>query len=262
MKRTGWRLLVLAGFLSSLVGCSGLLGGKAVLPQLRKFIIEAEPLRLSIPESGRPYPFKVEVGDFEVSRLYDRDQIVFRLSPQEIKEDRYHRWAVRPGEMITDAVEQYLKDARLFTDIRQEFLDTPPDFKLTGTVKAIERFDSGDLWYAHLAMSMQLVDGRNEVVEDWPLNSVKQVYVADFSHTVVTLSQILRNYMEEVIRGLNFHFLIRELQRKNLPFEHLLDKRSAAGPVAETSAPDTANVAPLPQLGYEIIPGKLAPESP
>ena len=75
MKRTGLRLLVLAGFLSSLIGCSGLLGGKTVLPQLRKFIIEAEPLRLNIPESERPYSFKVEVGDFEVSRLYDEGLI-------------------------------------------------------------------------------------------------------------------------------------------------------------------------------------------
>ena len=113
MGRHWLRALTLAVLWAGLAGCGGLMGGKAEIRQHRRFIMEAEPLSLSLPYSERPYPFKVEIGAFEVSRLYDQEKIVFRLSPQEIEDDRYHRWAVRPGNMITDAVEQYISDAHL-----------------------------------------------------------------------------------------------------------------------------------------------------
>jgi ABC-type uncharacterized transport system auxiliary subunit len=263
MGRHGLRALSLALSLSaSLAGCGGLLGGKAAIGQHRLFIIEAEPLSLNLPDSERPYPFKVEIGAFEVKRLYDNEKIVFRLSPQEIKTDRYHRWAVRPGNMITDAVEQYLSDAHLFADIRQEFLDTTPDFTLTGTVEAIERFDSGNLWYASLVISMQLVDKRNETF--WGPREFtagkKQVYIEDFSHTVVTLRQLLRGYMAEAIRELDIRFLTRKLQDEGLPFAHLLDKPNGAqNGSGEQAVVDTARSTRESQPGYEIIPGKAAP---
>ena len=262
MGRHWLRTLTLAVLWAGLAGCGGLVGGKAEIRQHRRFIMEAEPLSLSLPYSERPYPFKVEIGAFEVSRLYDQEKIVFRLSPQEIEDDRYHRWAVRPGNMITDAVEQYISDAHLFTDIRQEFLDTTPDFTLTGTVKAIERFDSGNLWYARLVMSIQVVDKRNEIF--WgPRNfdsGLVQVYLKDFSHTVVTLSRLLQRNMAEVIRELNLEFFTRKLQREGLPFAHLLNQSSGGqnGSSGQAVA-DTASSTSASHPAYEIIQGKAVP---
>ena len=264
MGRYWLRALALAVLSAGLAGCGGLLGGKAEIRQHRRFIIEAEPLSLNLPYSQRPYAFKVEIGAFEVSRLYDQEKIVFRLSPQEIEDDRYHRWAVRPGDMITDAVEQYIRDAHLFTDIRQEFVDTRPDFTLTGTVKAIERFDSGNLWYARLVMSVQVVDKRNEIF--WGPrefdSGLEQVYLEDFSHTVVTLSRRLRRNMAEVIRELDIRFLTRKLQEQGLPFAHLLDRpnegENGIGDSGQAVA-DTASSSLAPHPDYEIIPGKAVP---
>ena len=155
-------LLLLGILLSTSSGCSGLLGSKVKLRPQRTFKLAVEPRRLNTPESQRPYAFKVEVGEFGVSRLFDSNQIVFRLSAEKIKNDDEHRWAVRPSRMITDAVEQYVEDARLFTVLSQNLDD--PDYTLTGTIKAIERVDSGNLWYAHLDMSIQLLDRVNQVV--------------------------------------------------------------------------------------------------
>ena len=236
-------------------GCTSLIGGKAPIREKRKFIIQTEPLSLTLPDSERPYAVSVEVSKFAVSRVYDRQKIVLRQSPEEIRHARHHSWAVRPSEMITDAVEGYLKDARLFTDIRQQFIDARPDYTLTGRVKSIERLDSGDQWYANLHMTMQLVNRRGEVMRRWDFtDEPERVYNADFAHTVAALKQVLRRYMSRAIEEMDFNFLVRKLQREERPYQHLLDATNGRN----SARPDTA-AAPTPDVGhpdYEIIPGK------
>ena len=248
-------VLVLSVALAAVSGCAFLLPSEVKVKRQRKFMLVVEPLRLNTPESERPYAFKVEVGKFDVSRLFDSNQIVFRKSAEEIKLDEVHRWAVRPSEMITDAVEQYLKDAKLFTVITQNFLDTDPDYTLTGTVKAIERVDSGDLWYAHLDMTIQLVDRANQVVWDRDFHREPvQVYLKDFSHTVIALSQILRRNVEEAIEELDREFLIRKLQSEGREFIHLQDMNNGGRQTPTPAAADST--ATPPPIDYEIIPGK------
>lgn len=260
------RLLTLIAGGLLLGGCGSLLGGKTEIPERRKFILQPTSLRLSLPKSERPYPYKVQIEKFAVSRLYDRDQIVFRLSPEEIREDRWHVWAVRPSEMITDAAEQYLKDAHLFTDIRQEFLDASPDFTFTGTVKAIERYDSVDQWYALLTITMQLVDRHNEVI--WQRSfggdrdDAQEVYNADFSHTVVTMKELLSTYMKQAIEEIDLQVHIRMLHDAGKPLDDLLAATSGETPApADSAATGLEDRIPGAHPHYVIIPGKLAPES-
>ena len=264
LHRSGrMRLAIAAAMVGAggMLSCSGLIGGKTVVPETRKFIIEAEPMKLSLPHSERPYSYRVSIEKFAVSRVYDKNQIVFRLSPQEIREDRYHRWAVRPSEMMTDAVEAYLKSSpALFADMRQQYLNVEPDFSFQGTVKAIERYDSGDQWFARLAMSLQLVDRDNTVVWRDDFDAEEQVYVEDFSHTVLTMSRILRNRMEQYIRELDRHFLIQKLQSEGKPYEFLLDEEILGVIEAEEALDDTTGGPGRPHPDYDIVPGKLVPE--
>ena len=236
--------------------CTSLIGGKAEIRENRKFIIESGQLSLNLPNSERPYALHVEVGKFDVSRVYDRNQIILRQSAEEVREKAYHSWAVRPSEMITDAVEGYLKEARLFTDIRQDFVDVIPDYRITGTVKSLERLDSGDQWYANFRLSVQLVDGRNEVVKRWDFDDeAERVYHRDFVHTVTAFNELLRRYMYRVIRDMDHMFLIRKLQRENRPYQHILDvPNGRASAAADTVVSDSTRDAPHPD--YEIIPGK------
>lgn len=253
-----WRicLSIAISSIAATTACTSFIGGKAEIRDNRKFIIESAPLSMTLPNSERPYTIHLELNKFDVSRLYDRNQIVIRESPEEIREERYHSWAVRPSEMITDAVEGYLKDARLFADIRQDFIDTSPDYSLTGTVKSLERLDSGDQWYANFKLSMQLVNNRNEIVKSWDFSDeAERVYNRDFVHTVSTFKEMLRRYMTQVIRDLDFMFLVRKMQLENRPYEHLLDAATGGG----NEVSDSAVIDTLQQLShpdYEIIPGK------
>ena len=76
-------------FLAACASCTSLIGGKAEIRENRKFIIESGQLELNLPNSERPYALHVEVGKFDVSRLYDRNQIILRKSAEEVRDMAY-----------------------------------------------------------------------------------------------------------------------------------------------------------------------------
>ena len=88
-----------------------------------------------------------------------------------------------------------------------DFFDHRPDYVLSGSVKAIERFDSGDLWAAHLVMTMELVrqsDGK--VIWQDDFDEEKQVFSPAMIHTVAALSGILGQRMQKAIEEIDFKF--------------------------------------------------------
>lgn len=250
-------LAVLLLTLAASWGCTQLLGGRAEIRDRRKFIIEAEPARLNLPNSERPYQLRVQIDRLSVSSLYNRDQIIFRLTPEEIDDDRFNQWAVRPADMITSAVADYLRRAGLFTDVRDNFLNTTPDFTLTGTINAIERYDSGDRWFGRLDITMQLVDRQNQIFWQHRFDPDEiEVYDSDMVFTVQALRELLRLNMERAITALDRALLYRKASLEGRDLSGLLEDN---GNGVEESQDDTTRI-PLETLDYRILPGKLAPK--
>ena len=243
--RRGGQILVMAAALS---GCAQLLGGDAKLPQRRYFKLHIEPVRGSVEGSERPYPFRLQVKGFEMPRAYDRTHIIRRRDQYELRRDELHHWMERPGDMITDAVKQYLRQADLFIYIGgdRDFFEHRPDYVLSGSVKAIERFDSGDLWAAHLVMTMELVrqaDGK--VIWQADFDEEKQVFSPAMKHAVAALSGILGRRMQKAIEEIDFKF----------------SNKQRPAPVASDgkTAPAARDTMQMESDYYELIPGKLAP---
>lgn len=244
--------------LLALAGCSSLLGTKTIRQQ-RKFTIVAQPLRLSLKGSERPYPFKVQVKKVEVSRLYDRDQFVSRLSAYEIQEDRWNIWASRPSDMLTTVMERYLYEARLFTQLSQTFLDERPDYVLETVVKAIERFENNQQNFARLAMAMKLIDQKSGTVFwDAEFDQTELVYSREISPTVAALSDILRDQFTGMIRALDFRLLNLRRQERGLPPISAAELESAP---AQSDTLEAADRGGTSSADYETLydPDKLAP---
>ncbi|MDP6699417.1 MAG: ABC-type transport auxiliary lipoprotein family protein [Candidatus Latescibacteria bacterium] len=246
-------LLLLA---ACLPGCAQLLGGNAELPQRRWFKVNVEPMRNVLENSERPYPFQVQIKGFDVSRAYNRNELIVRRDQYELLRDNLHHWMERPGDMFTDVVKQYLHQADLFTYIGgdRDFYEHRPQYVLSGTIKALERFDSGDVWAAHLAMSMELVrqyDGKIIWQDDF--DAERTVFFPEMKHTVAAFSAILAEQMKKNIRQIDFVF--RNNQRVSTDKDG-----SPAIPTAGTAAlQDTTLRIDTDASDYELIPGKLAP---
>ena len=255
---SGLRRILLGGLLLLLSNCTGLLGGKADIPERRKFNLVTHRLQLRLKDSKRPYPYDLQIKRFAVPYIYDRDRIVFRLSPYENKDDRWNVWAERPSQHVTDVIEQYLEGANLFSRISQVYLDDRPDYVLTGTVKAMERFDSGDLWFAHLAMTARLVDNKtNAVIWTEEFDETQRVYRPDMASTIEIMSQVLRTEVEKWIKDIDFKFMNKLRVEEG---EEVLERElSNTNGVANVALEDTLE-RHGPDSDYELIPGKLAPE--
>jgi ABC-type uncharacterized transport system auxiliary subunit len=243
--------------LATSISCTQILGGKAEIRQNRLYLIEAEPIRRYLKDSERPYSAVVELEPFKVSRAYNRKEIVFRRSELEIRFDKHHIWAVRPPDMITDTIEQYFEKASLFTHLGRDFLENRPDYKLSGAIKAIERYDSGDLWFARLAMSMQLVDtADSKVIWRGDFDAERQVYNPGMVYVIQALREILRQQMEKYLNEIDLVLLKMKRQQDGrglYELPALLDASTQEAP------PDTTEPGRPASPDYELIPGKLAP---
>ena len=248
-------LLLLA---TSLAGCTQFLGGNAELPQRRWFKVNVEPMRNALENSERPYPFQMQIKSFDVSRAYNRNELIVRRDQYELQRDNLHHWMERPGDMFTDVVKQYLRQADLFTYIGgdRDFYERRPQYLLSGTIKAIERFDSGDVWAAHLAMSMELVrqeDGK--VIWQDDFDAERTVFFPEMKHTVAAFSAILAEQMKKYIRQIDFVFLNKQRVGANgdgLPT--ITTDVDTNGALQDTSLRIDTDAS-----DYELLPGKLAP---
>ncbi|MEW6754113.1 MAG: ABC-type transport auxiliary lipoprotein family protein [Candidatus Latescibacterota bacterium] len=245
--------------LAVLPACSQLLGSVAQVEQKRRFTLVWEPIRGDVPGSERPYPVTVQVRPLSMAGAYDQTEIVTRRSPYELERERYRVWAQRPGEMLTDLVAEYLRAARLFARLASpdELLNERPDYVLTGAVDAIERFDSGDRWFARLALSLQLVRQQDGAVVwrgEIPQELKVEVYSPGMEHAVEAQSEILRRNMEQFVQQIDVAL--------GPAGRTLRAPAGAAGAAADTMGQVGANggrpEAPPPY--YEFIPGKVAPE--
>ncbi len=243
--------------LITFASCSQFFGGKAEISQRRFFDFRAEPLRLNYERTERPYAAQVQIKPFEIHRAYNRNEIIFRRDQYELHRDPLHSWITRPGDLFTDAIQQYLQVAELFTYIGgdQDFYDRRPDYILSGTVNALERFDSGDIWAAHLAISMKLVRQQDaHVIWQKDFDQEKQVYFPEMKHTIAAFSQLLNIQMEMCIREIDFLFFN-------------MNRGKMAGEPLPTSALDSVNTHSnqnmLPKetkinRDYDLLPGKIA----
>ena len=255
--------LLLWGFItmsiSLLSGCSQLLGVKAELPQRRLYMVDVEPMRNDLENSTRPYAFQIQIKGFEAPRAYNRKEIIVRRDQYELQHDNFHHWTERPADLFTDVVKQYLRQANLFTYIGgdRDFYERRPQYVFNGRIKAIERFDSGDVWAAHLAMTMELVrqeDG--QVIWQTDFDEERNVFFPEMKHTVSAFSVILGEQMKKSIRSIDFVFLNQQRSSVNEALEELTSSTNGLNAASE---PDTTLLIDTDSNDYEIIPGKLSP---
>lgn len=219
------------------------------LPTKNYYILNYKPVTAIPAGSKRPYPYTLQVGNFNVQAIFNRQNILYRFSPHQIQYYEIEQWAVRPDRMITNLVFKHLEASGLTNRVGIDFFDTRPDYRLEGMIEAIEKYDAGDMFYAHLAMSMKMLrteDGAQ--VWEYGFDQRKQVYQPEMVYTVQTLSTVFQANMDIAIGQLDSLF---QSINTGTPFRF---KPVVAVP-QESAQSDSAEVI-LDESGFEIIPEK------
>lgn len=164
------------------------------------YVLAMDPLERT---DARLLPGLVRVSNMDTNSTYDKFQIVVRQSPFQLQYSDINVWAVKPGRMVSDVVAQALRDAGSFDAVTRELGERRPDYTLGGDLNAIEIYNSGDTWFAHLAVSLAFTrfsDG--QVLWTYAFDRRKQVPSQDFSAAIRGMSELLSAAIQEALGGL------------------------------------------------------------
>lgn len=176
---------VLVGLLALLVtGCFG-----ATTAEQRYYT-------LSLPQAEQPvrsqFPAELWVKEVEVAPVYNRPQIVFRFSPQEMQFFNQNRWADRPSRMLSQLLQRSLATSGIFRSVVARLGTTAPAYVLESSVEAIEELQGGSLWYAHLAMTFRLARfDDNRAVWQYSFDERRPLNRQDLGLVTRAMSEIL-----------------------------------------------------------------------
>lgn len=113
-------------------------------------------LPAAMPKAETRRQAELLVREVEISPIYNRPQIVYRYSPQELQFFRQNNWADRPSRMIGQLLVKAVSDAGIFRTVVERMGAAAPAYVLDTNVEAIEELQGGDVWFAHLAMTWRL----------------------------------------------------------------------------------------------------------
>jgi ABC-type uncharacterized transport system auxiliary subunit len=170
-----------------------LLAGCAKMPSKQYYVLNYVPQPMTVRTMPNPYACVVRLKEFSIEDAYNRTQIVYRLSPYELRYYNYRMWAVKPTRMITDLVFKHLNSMELVGGIVRRFDEgRKPDFEISGSIEALEEYDSEDLLFAHIAIRInmtRLSDGGNIYSRHFDVR--KKVFRREADFVIREMSQIM-----------------------------------------------------------------------
>jgi ABC-type uncharacterized transport system auxiliary subunit len=187
-----------------LVACL-LLAGCGAAPAKKFYMLNYVPVPPDTRLRPGPYPFTIRLKEFDIEEAYARPQIVYRQSPFELQYYFYRVWAVKPTRMITDLVQKHLLSANLVSSVIRRYDEgAKPEFELSGMIEAIQEYDSEQLWFAHIALRLQMTriaDGK--VVYSRRFDNRKRVYQNQPEYVVREMSAIMEYILNQATHDLD-----------------------------------------------------------
>lgn len=168
------------------------------VPVERRYYTLSMPSR---PMPGAPSTSRsLWIREADIAPVINRPQVVYRLTPTELKYYNLELWADRPARMVTETLESTVRSAGIFRAITTRIGASPPEFVLESSVSAMEQLDGGGIWYAHLAMQLRLSRFDNDaIVWQYSFDEQRPVYTREVGLTVRALSDILTDQLERAL---------------------------------------------------------------
>jgi ABC-type uncharacterized transport system auxiliary subunit len=166
----------------TLVGC---LGGKVKAPTY---------YALRVPPPPDPPPTEtarssLAVQEFRSPGYLHQGAIVYRVSPEQLGFYDYHRWAMDPRELVTNAIVDRLRAGHAFTSVKVYDGRSDVGYVLTGRLDKLEELDYGGGVRVEVAMSAQITNVKTGVTV--------------WANAVDSIEQIDQHSVPGVVSGMN-----------------------------------------------------------
>lgn len=143
------------------------------------------------------------VGDLDVARMHDRQQMLIRRSDVEVHYEHDQLWADRPQTLISDALAASFADAGLFSAVCRNVTDRPPSWVMAGRVGAFEVRVRAGRWVAHLALHLELRRfASDEIIWRMAFDAEEPATVGDHVSAARGLSALLARALGQAHKSL------------------------------------------------------------
>jgi len=175
------------------------------------YLLDYVPPVLENDRLSESFNYSIQVQEFKIDRTYDNSRIVIRQSAHEVYYDRLSLWARRPPDAIASLITNHIKALNLVTNCRRTFLESRPDFIISGTIHNIEKYMSdipqNEFLRADLSISLQMIDTKTDkIVVRHNFIRYTPLYTQSMSYFAKTLSDTLKNEISIFLRKVQEYF--------------------------------------------------------
>ena len=105
-----------------------------------------------------------EVEQVSIYPAFSSRRIANRSHSHEITYYTSHEWAVRPSEVLTNMLVDYLNDKGVFKRVAERFWEVSPKYKIETTIYQLEVVKEDRNLAAHLHFEFRLIDNSNKEI--------------------------------------------------------------------------------------------------
>lgn len=185
--------------------------------------------------ADKPYPFVMRLKEFDIEEAYNRPQIVYRQSPFELRYYVYRVWAVKPSLMITDLIYKHLLNANIVASVIRRFDEgAKPEYELSGMIESLEEYDSDQLWFAHVALRINLIHtSEGRVVYNKRFDLRKKVLEHDPELVIREMSALVEYAITQAVQDIDVKFAeeagVSKIEKSAVPNQMIPDSLISEG---------------------------------
>jgi ABC-type uncharacterized transport system auxiliary subunit len=143
------------------------------------------------------------VHEFQCPQYLCEGRIVYRPTTEEIGFYEFHRWAMNPGEMITQFVADSVRSQALFKSVALQEAGIEPAYVLKGNIEQLEEVDHGRDVRAVCTISAQLLDTQTKsIVWSHTASQTFAVQNRNVAGVVSSLSAAVRVTIDDLVKSL------------------------------------------------------------
>ena len=147
-----------------------------------------------------PLKYSLEVENIELNKIYDRNAIVIRKSLHKMTYDKNQKWAVRPNRALTELLIDHINDYQIFSECKNDFIDSNPDFYITGRINSMEKEIRKNNFNANFNITLYFRDKNKAIIFIKKINKHISMQKDDTAFFAKIVSDALKEEINEFIK--------------------------------------------------------------
>ena len=139
-----------------------------------------------------------EIFAVTIPPAFSQLRIAVRKRSHEISYYQNHLWAVTPGDLVAQLIENHVQRENIFTKASQSIWKDVPLYRIHATVLQLEAMDINDELYAHMKMRINLFDrNKNEIIVSHQFDRRELLEEKDINLLAKSISRILKEELQK-----------------------------------------------------------------